>query len=79
MKTIGGKYGRYTSEWDETTIPRAEAPRLGSLVAVPEDLDGREWNGFSRVMRQAGRDFEFVRYMPRAKRNVFRIVREVSR
>ena len=75
MKTIGGKFGNYTTEWDEATTPRATAPRLGSLVGVPESLDDREWHGFQRVMKSAGHSLEFRHFMPRAKRNVFRVIR----
>lgn len=53
------------------------APRVGSMVRMPEEPDGREFDDFQRVLRAAGLDYEFVRWMPRAKHNVYRVIRAV--
>ena len=63
----------YTARFD--TAMRPSAPRLNSLVRVAVSPDDREYHGFAAVLRAAGLDMTWERSMPRAKADVFRIVR----
>jgi len=66
----------YTGAWQEALRP--SAPRVGSLVRVPnperDTPDGREWDDFRRCLRAAGRGLQFVRGNRRS--DYYRVVRE---
>ena len=63
----------YTAAWDAAMRPTA--PRVGSMVRISTEPDGREMDGFSRVLDAAGMDIEWRRWMPRLRMDVHRVVR----
>lgn len=62
----------YTGNWQSACSP--SVPKIGTLFRVSEEPDAREWDDFRRVAINRGRDFQFVRWMPRLKLNVYRII-----
>jgi hypothetical protein len=66
----------YTGSWQQALTPRA--PRCGSAVRVGLSPDGREWDDFRRVIRDAGLDLRWERWMPRARQDVYTVVRGVK-
>ena len=65
----------YTGDWQAARGPRLVAPRVGSHVRVHEQPDDREWDDFKRVLTRNELALEFVRFMPRLRMNVYRVVR----
>ena len=62
---------RYTSTWDAAMRPTA--PRKGTMVrTIPNrEPDGREWDGFRRVLKGAGLD---LAYSHATTRGIYRLV-----
>ena len=66
----------YTGRWDEGSCwGRPSGPRLGSTVRIYEGCDDRQYNGFCDALRRAGKTIDYIRWMPKARCNVYRIVK----
>jgi hypothetical protein len=61
----------YTSGWE----PSRSAPRVGSHVRIMDSADNLEYDDFMRVLRNNGLMIDYMRWMPRLRANVYRIVR----
>ena len=70
MITISG----YTGAWQQAIMDK-KTPRVGSHVRIAESPDGREYADFERHMALEGLDWEWVRWMPRARLDVYRVVK----
>ena len=65
----------YTGNWQKALTPMPSAPKTGSLVRIHDSPDAREYDDFMRILRYDNKDTEFVRWMPRLKMNVYKIVK----
>jgi hypothetical protein len=61
-----------SQEWQAAMHPTC--PRVGSMFRA-DDGDGPGWSDFRRLLEKSGLAYEWVRWMPRAKVNVYRITK----
>lgn len=65
----------YTSTWDDAVRQRT-ALRAGMHVRIHESADDREFDAFRHRVRESGLSVDcHVRWMPRARMNVYRLTR----
>jgi hypothetical protein len=63
----------YTGNWQAACNPRV--PRRNSHVRIHDNPDAREYDDFMRVLTSNQLTTSFEYYMPRAKENVWTIVK----
>ena len=66
--------GLYTGNWQQACIPTA--PRVNSQFCCGDSPDAREWNDFRLCLEKNNLTWDFVKWMPKKKVNVYRIVRK---
>jgi hypothetical protein len=66
---------QYTGNWQYALIPTPSAPKVGAMVRIHDSADAREYDDFCQIIKWEKKDIEFVRWMPRLKMNVYRIVK----
>ena len=64
----------YTGAWQAAIAPKTPV-RPGMLIRMAQTPDDREADDFARHLRDEGLDRVWHAWMPRAKCDVFRIVR----
>ena len=65
----------YTGAWQPALQPTPTAPRINSHVRIPDYPDAREYDDFYVALKRDQRDLEWVRWMPRLKMHVYKVVK----
>jgi hypothetical protein len=65
----------YTGTWNKALTPRRSIPKCGAYIRMPDESDAREYYEFKFLLNMAKKDIEFVRWMPKKKMNVWKIIK----
>jgi methylaspartate ammonia-lyase len=63
----------YTATWDDQVTQRTTL-RKGRIVRIDQQPDGREYDAFSRRLKENKLTIEWNAYMPKLKMDVYKII-----